>query len=319
MLVSLVARQARPEGPRRVLDPAAWGSDHAGKPLPQFTSGDECLFCHRTDVGPTWAGNRHNRTVRAVEENEPGLAALKKTAATKEIADEVKYVLGRSRRQRFLKPGAAAGALEMLSVAWAPPARSGGEGRLIGAERPHWDAATFGDSCAGCHATVVDAKDRTYQALALDCFVCHGNPPGEHTKDTSLVHLAKKRKDPARVVTSLCGQCHLRTGRSKATGRPYATHFVPGDNLFRDFQVDLSVKAIQAMNPADGHVAENVRDVVLLGKEDVTCLSCHDVHKASSRKHYGVTETDLCLHCHEAEASKKVRKSYEVHSRTCGY
>src|SRR5437867_3363684 len=31
-------------------DPA-WGSDHIGKPLPEFASGDECLFCHR-DVGP---------------------------------------------------------------------------------------------------------------------------------------------------------------------------------------------------------------------------------------------------------------------------
>ena len=35
------------------LDPAAWGSDHVGKPVPEYVTGDECLFCHRDDVGPT--------------------------------------------------------------------------------------------------------------------------------------------------------------------------------------------------------------------------------------------------------------------------
>src|SRR5258707_9988874 len=28
-------------------DPAAWGSNHAGNPVPDFVHGDECLFCHR--------------------------------------------------------------------------------------------------------------------------------------------------------------------------------------------------------------------------------------------------------------------------------
>src|SRR5438128_1899779 len=48
-------------------DPAAWGSDHVGKPVPEFDSGDECLFCHRMDVGPTWKDSRHNSTIREVD------------------------------------------------------------------------------------------------------------------------------------------------------------------------------------------------------------------------------------------------------------
>ena len=46
------------------LDPAAWGSDHVGKPVPEYVDGNECLFCHRNDVGPAWSDNRHNRSVR---------------------------------------------------------------------------------------------------------------------------------------------------------------------------------------------------------------------------------------------------------------
>ena len=92
-----------------------------------------------------------------------------------------------------------------------------------------------------------------------------------------------------------------------------------GDNLFRDFQVDFSDEALRQLNPADAHVLDNVRDVVVRGKEEVTCLSCHDVHKQSTRKHHSLPSSDSCLHCHEATGPKKIRKLYEVHSLTCGY
>ena len=115
--------------------------------------------------------------------------------------------------------------------------------------------------------------------------------PNGHTKNAALVYLSPRRKDPARVTTSICAQCHVRTGTAKSTGRPYANNFVAGDNLFRDFQVDLSDAAIAGLDPGDSHVLANVRDVVLLGKEKVTCVSCHDVHKQSTRKHHVLPQT----------------------------
>src|SRR5262245_59009936 len=77
--------------PAKKLDPAAWGGDHVGKPVPEFVTGGECLFCHRNDVGPTWAANRHRRTVR---EAEAELDALKESAALRPFAEEAKLVLG---------------------------------------------------------------------------------------------------------------------------------------------------------------------------------------------------------------------------------
>ena len=285
--------------PQRI-DPAAWGSDHVGKPIPPFASGDECLFCHRTDVGPAWGKNRHNLTVR--DADPAVLESLRKMPATRKIADEVAFVLGGEGRRRFLKPSAEGGKLDLLA-----------------GDPPRWDATTFGDRCAGCHATAVDAATRAFAARSLDCYVCHGDVPAEHTKKPELAHLSRKRDEPARVVTSICAQCHVRTGKAKSTGLPYPNTFVAGDNLFRDFRVDFSDGALRRLNPADRHVLENVREVAVLGKEGVTCLTCHDVHKQSAKKHHRVARGDICWNCHDPAKPMSERAGYEVHSATCGY
>jgi predicted CXXCH cytochrome family protein len=262
-------------------DPATWGGDHVGKPLPEYVTGDECLFCHRNDVGPTWGKNRHHLTIRPAEQG-------------------TTLVLGRGERMRSLRRGEEYGHLDLLD----------GQGR--------WDAKKFGAGCAGCHATAVDAKTRAFAAVSLDCFACHGDVAPKHANKEGPVYLAKGGKDAPRVVTSICAQCHVRTGTSRSTGLPYPHHFVAGDNLFRDFRVDLSPEALAKQNPIDRHVLENVRDVVS-GKEDVTCLSCHDVHKGSSKKHHRLADAAICWNCHHRDGPKKDLKPLTVHSTTCGY
>jgi hypothetical protein len=301
-----------------LLDPAGWGSDHVGKPLPEFATGDECLFCHRKDVGSEWAKNWHNVTIREADADTPGHAALSQDPTLTSFAKEATRVLGARQQVRFLKPSGAYGKFDLLSTAWNP-ARADQPAKLIGTEKPHWDSKTFADGCAGCHATAVDAKTRAFASPSLDCFVCHGDVPANHPKEPSLAILARKRNDPARVVTSICAQCHVRTGKAKSTGLPYPNHFVAGDNLFRDFLVDWSDEHLKKLNPADRHVLANVRDVVVRGKEEVTCLSCHNVHKQSSQQHRRLPWGDSCLDCHYATGSKKIRPAFEVHSSTCGY
>lgn len=316
-ILLLLVRFSPADSPKK-LDPAAWGSDHVGKPVPEYITGDECLFCHRTDVGPTWRNNRHQLTIRELDRDHPALTALKQSPESKQFAEEAKLVLGNENRQRFLKPAEAYGKLDLLSMEWTPP-KGEEKGRLVSTEKPHWNQHKFADNCAGCHATGVDSKARTFSAPSVDCYACHGHVTLDHTKDSSLMWLAKKRKDPARVVTSICAQCHVRTGKSRSTGLPYANNFVAGDNLFRDFQVDFSEDKIGRLNPADRHILENVRDVVLYGKEEMTCLSCHDVHKQSSKKHRVLSNSAYCANCHNATGPKKIVKRYEVHSAPCEY
>ena len=61
----------------------------------------ECLFCHRNEVGTTWGTNKHNRTIREADADNPALAALKANPATKPLADEVQLLMGDTPRIDF--------------------------------------------------------------------------------------------------------------------------------------------------------------------------------------------------------------------------
>jgi len=300
------------------LDPAAWGEDHVGLEIPEFVEGGECLFCHRNDVGASWATDQHNHTIHEASEAHPAMKALRSKKSTATIADEVELILGDDRQNCFLKRTGEYGKLALLSV--RADKRRGRRFRLSGeTDDPKWQTKTFADRCAGCHATGVDSSDRSFITVAHDCYVCHGDAPLDHANEPELMPLAVARKDKPRVVISICAQCHVRFGRSRSTGLPYANNFVAGDNLFRDFEVDFDKADDTHLNPGDRHIMENVRNVVLYGNEELTCLSCHDVHINSTKKHFKLPDGPSCVACHDPAQSKKSHLKYEVHSDTCGY
>lgn len=314
-IVVLFARWAVADPPGEWV-PVVWGTDHVGQAVPEFMSGDECLFCHR-EVGEAWAANAHGQTIRLADPESAALTLMAQTEGLKPFANEVEYVLGSENRLRFLKRGEKYGHLDLLSVQWIPP-QDEGAGHFTNGDPHHWDAVKFGANCAGCHATGVNAETKAFAASSLDCFTCHGEVPADHTEKPSLAHFSHELDQPARVVTSICAQCHVRTGTSASTGLPYPNNFIAGDDLFRDFRVDLSDEAIGALNPIDAHVLHNVRDVAVFGKEEVTCISCHTVHRPPGGMHHRVAESALCLTCHEPD-SKRNRIPYEVHSARCEY
>src|ERR1051326_7614118 len=255
--------------------------DHVGKPVPEYTTGEECLFCHRVKVADTWQQNPHAHTIW--------------------VNDKGEYFIGSkpTHARALKKNGYGACALQKL-------------------DKSAWDNETFGLKCAGCHTTAVDPKTHEFGSPALDCYTCHGIADLNHSKDTSLMWLsAKHTKDP-KLITSICAQCHLRGGKSKSSGLPYANNFVAGDNLFADYQVDLKQADNQNLNPGDRHVYASVRDVLENGST-VTCISCHQIHADSSAKHRRVLTGPICVSCHNAEGSKSVVKKYEVHSLVCEY
>ncbi len=313
----LAPRAAVAADPPKTLDPAAWGSDHVDQEVPQYMESGECLFCHRIQVGVSWGKNKHNRTIRDAEASEPAVETLLADPATRPLADEVKLLMGDTRAQRFLKRSKAYGHLDMLTV--KATLGRGRRAKLEETAGAKWDTETFAQQCAGCHATGVDPQSQAFVAASIDCFACHGDAPAEHANDAKLMPLAKARKDSPAVVTSICASCHVRFGKSKSTGLPYPANFVAGDNLFKDFQVDFGVADDPKLNPADRHVMDNVRDVVLYGRESVTCLSCHDVHAGTANKHRQLPVTQYCQHCHSAEQPIKSHKTYNVHSERCQY
>jgi predicted CXXCH cytochrome family protein len=303
------AQEGRPPAPAQ-----AWGTDHVGKPVPDYITGDECLFCHR-GIGPSWQNNRHQLTMREAA-NSVEIAKLAKIHGASRFVADIEFVMGHTRQSRFLKRTTKYGQLDLLTAALTNGEVAPKKGNSF--DEAVWDSAVFGTTCAGCHATGVDTQRHTFSALSLDCFTCHGNPTLEHTKDTTKIALSKARGDSPRVVISICGQCHIRTGKSRSTGSPFANNFVAGDNLFRDLDVNWSDREIASLNPIDAHVLQNVRDVMMTGTT-VTCLSCHAVHEAGTNRHKAVADGRLCYTCHLAGRPKSVRRPYEVHSGVCRY
>lgn len=301
----------------QMLDPAAWGEDHVGKPLPDYVTGDECLFCHRNDIGPTFPDNKHARTIRFADKSESPVADLEKVDNLKTFAAETEFLIGRNNVTRFLKTGKGYGKMDIASFKFAHGAE--GAGGFVNTDDPHWDTEKFAKSCAGCHATAVESESAAFGAFSLDCYSCHGDVTLDHTNDTKLMHLSRKRSDRPHVVTSICAQCHLRGGKSKSTGRPYPNQFVAGDNLFKDFEVNFTDEYIEALNPADRHIYRNVRDVVVRGVGAVTCLDCHQIHANTSAIHTTVRESQICADCHTPGQPMDKPNIYKVYSEICEY
>lgn len=259
---------------------------HAGQPVPEYVTGDECLFCHRVKVADTWERNPHARTIHPRD--------------GKDLPVDAAFVLGAHAPFRGLKPDGY------------------GKFDLLSSDNKTWNTEAFARRCAGCHTTAVDPQTHAFSTSALDCYTCHGVAPGNHPNDTSLVWFSKKHaRDPKQAV-SICGQCHLRAGKSKSNGLPYPNNFVAGDNLLEDFQVDFAKADDASLNPGDRHILRNARDVYLNGS-DVTCISCHKVHDNTSARHGLVLSGPICLDCHNPEGPKKIVKKYTVHSAICEY
>ncbi len=302
--------------------PDDWGQDHVGKAFPPYVTGDECLFCHR-DIGPNWGSNPHQLTLRPALPDLPAMTAL--SVSQPQQAAETRFLLGSSTHTRFLKRSQKYGQLELSNLRLDPDSAS--QLRMaqdMTASEVHWQADKFGEACAGCHCTAVDTASRAFSALSIDCFACHGDVPLSHTDDVSQVWLSDKKREP-RAVISICGQCHLRGGKSRSSQLPYANTFVAGDNLFRDFTLELQHNDADVPF-ADRHIYENVRDVIMEGNTTVTCLSCHRVHAADSSPHISLAPMSICGSCHQSALDPAellqawlVGANSNSHSKTCEY
>lgn len=303
---------------------ASWGSDHVGLTTPEYITGDECLFCHRS-IGTSWQKNPHQTTMRM---SDPGQREMQTLAqCDPSLAKQVEFLLGKERLVRYLRRSQSYGRLDLLSASYRPETDANDEstaGRLVDCDSLSWDTRGLGEQCIGCHTTAADSGRRTFSATSLDCFTCHGEVVLEHSTDVSQVLLSRHPQNPL-VVNSICGSCHLRGGSSQTSGLPYPNAFVPGDNLFRDFRVDLSDSAIAALPAMQQHIYLSAR-LVGVGAKEPTCTDCHRVHSLHTDHHLELKSSGICNACHVANSGKhELLDSIRQHDRksvrntTCGY
>lgn len=222
-------------------------ADHVGLPLPDYTTGEECLFCHRNDIGPDWLKTSHAWTTRAAGDP-PAVASLPKDAT---------HVIGGVNAYMALKQ------------------TSYGKVALYSERNNVWRDGVFEQRCAGCHTTAVDPQTLAFSSSGLDCVSCHGLVPPEHTTNGALAWFGKRHAADSKLKLAVCAQCHLRGGKSRSSGRPYPNNFFAGDDLFADFDVDL--KNTRGLDDNDQHVYVKTR-AVLERESTRTCDDCHKIH-----------------------------------------
>lgn len=321
ILVSLLVPSAQGRGQSSSHLPTTQQPETPDRPLPDYITGDECLFCHRLETGKSWSANRHSRTIRLAALESNAIRRLRESPALEGVADQVEFVMGGKERLRFLKRGNSYGRLDIHSVQGVPSKSVEPETplQLKPLDNVRWNADQFGTQCAGCHTTQHDSRSKRFASSSLDCYVCHGAATLDHAADPKKMLLARERRDPPQVTIAICAQCHLRGAHAKSSRLPFPNNFVPGRELFDDFSVDWSLADDERLNPGDRHIYENVRDVIQRQQTNLTCQSCHSVHGQSTAAHRRVPTSHICLNCHNESGPKSARKSYSVHSQVCGY
>ncbi len=222
--------------------------DGRARAIADYPTGDSCLFCHRNEIGSTWLVNSHAWTVRPVGES----------PAVGPVPGDATHVIGKEHFRPLKQNGYGKFALRTL----------GGTS---------WQANVFEKQCAGCHTTAVNPQTGEFSSVALDCYSCHGNVPENHATQKGTALLSRTRANADQEVISICGSCHLRGGRSKASGRPYPHAYVAGDDLCQDFRVELNLDGKMPVDSSDSHVYLKTR-AVMEGGSDKSCADCHRIH-----------------------------------------
>ncbi len=211
------------------------------------------------------------------------------------------WIIGSGNHARSYLARNGEGRLVEMPVSWY--AEKGGYwGMSPGFDQPNHEdfRRVVPDGCLFCHA----AYPKTAGSLeAIDCQRCHG-PGGAHAEAAGKGQKAAI-VNPARLSREgqleVCMQCHLETTSSPLpnqvrrverevysyeAGEPLASYAVffdggPGDR----FEI--------------AHAAYRLRKSMCFQKSAMTCVSCHDPHKAPRGGEAAAQYPAACKQCHE--------------------
>jgi len=192
------------------------------------------------------------------------------------------------------------------------------------------------NECAGCHATGVDPKKKTFVEMGVACEACHG-PGSNHVEAVpgyEIPTIISGSRLTPRLAAQICGSCHT-AGRDK-TGK-YA---YPVDYQTHKGEANIKLYFNEFSNGADAdrkrfwpsgesrHSNQQYLDWKQSqhAKVGVTCITCHSVHSGKStlesigevqnplvviRSKTRLFEDRLCKSCH---TTPQYRSAHRIHS-----
>jgi hypothetical protein len=172
-------------------------------------------------------------------------------------------------------------------------------------------AANFGrpviPRCLECHATYFESLpppenhySKTGFVLGITCEKCHG-PGTAHAQQLSgkppaagVTGILNPGRFPRERQMDLCAWCHAGAGTSLQPEFSYT----PGEPLNRY----LRFEANDPFVPLDVHgsQSEMLKRSRCFQKSEMTCLTCHDVHRV---QHDTAEFSKHCLSCHKPESN----------------
>ncbi len=200
---------------------------------PDFVHGEECLFCHRNNIGAAWQRNAHNLTTRQVEGSDEVLLGrqvsrrLKKTGYNRLVFVDGKSTTDFNRRcagchttavdpQEFTYSYLG---IDCYSCHGAVDLKhSAREAQVPLGKRAGTDAKTAASICATCHlrggptqalAELNPADRHVYRAAADGaCLNCHS------------IHSTSTERHRRVLASAICNDCHL-PGQPRKQVREY--------------------------------------------------------------------------------------------------
>jgi predicted CXXCH cytochrome family protein len=151
--------------------------------------------------------------------------------------------------------------------------------------------AQEGNSCATCHKSVVDFKEK-HQA-AESCDNCHQSSGTQHPKE------GEKGFDLASAVPALCYTCHeaknsLSTKHPPVDSGECLTCHNPHGSKYKAILTDNSTDLCKTCHDIAPGIAKSVHKPFSDGK----CVVCHDPHQSNQAKLLKSDSRTLCLTCH---------------------
>lgn len=210
------------------------GATAAWAQTPDFVHGEECLFCHRNNIGSSWQRNAHNVTTRQVEGSDEvvlgrhGTRRLEKTGYNR-----LAFIDGKSSTD-FNRTCAQCHttAVDPADFTYAylgidcyachgsvDLKHSAREATVPLGKRAGLDARAAAEICAACHLRgeapeLTPADTHVYRAVrdgvCLNCHSIHGNGTDRHRRV---------------LASEICNDCHI-AGEPRKNLRAYTARHV---------------------------------------------------------------------------------------------